>query len=201
MKSIRMSAFLLLVLSLGSANASATVTLTGISFEDNAFADQVLEVNGTWLGNVSAVLGPTINDCTWNQAHDENAFIKVAFTDNSIVNGSGADFVIFEETGVDPGDAVKITISGVTHMYATPLRSGPVNAAFIDLDDFGIAPGDRVSVMTLWGGATEPEYMGIGALNNGPPLPAPAAVWLVGFGLLTLPAARRRIHRTTHEAI
>ena len=120
-----MSAFLLLVLSFSSANASATVTPTGISFEDNAFADQVLEVNGTWLGNVSAVLGPTINDCAWNQAHDENAFIKVAFTDNSIVNGSGADLVMFEETGVDPGDAVKVTIAGVTNTYVPAWRSGP----------------------------------------------------------------------------
>jgi len=196
-----MPVFLGVVLFLSSTNAGATVTLTGISFEDNAFADEILEVQGTWLGNVSAVLGPTINDCTWNSPRDENAFIKVAFTDNSIVNGSGADFVMFEETGVDPGDAVKVTIAGVTNMYVPAWRSGPVNAAFIDLDDFGVAPGDRVSVMTLWGGATEPEYMGIGALNNGCPIPAPAAVWLVGFGLLSLPAVRRRVRRTTGEAL
>jgi hypothetical protein len=193
MRSIRMAAFLLSALLLGSTTASATITLTGVSFEDNAFADEVLEVQGVWLGNVSAVLGPTINDCTWNQARDENAFIKVAFTDNSIRNGPGADLVMFEETGADPGDPVKITISGITQTYPTPLRSGPVNAAFVDLDDFGIAPGDCIAVMTLWGGATEPEYMGIGALNNGCAIPAPAAAGLVGVGLLSLPALRRRV--------
>jgi hypothetical protein len=100
---------------------------------------------------------------------------------------------MFEETGTDPGDPVKITISGVTQMYPTPLRSGPVNAAFIDLDDFGITPGDSIAVITLWGGATEPDYMGIGALNNGCPIPAPAAVGLVGVGLLSLPTLRRRV--------
>jgi len=153
MKRVVVSSILVLVF--GCSITRATITLSGLSFDDNAFADQVVEINGTWVNNVAAaVLGPNITNNTVNLPYDESAYIKVAFTDNTVVNATGADLVVFESTGSDPGCPARITVEGLTHTYATPWRGGVVNAAIIDLDDFGVAPGGSVSTFMLWAAPT-----------------------------------------------
>jgi len=198
----RMWVALSAALVLGSTPVHATVTLTGLSFDDNAFVDQILTTQGTWT-NPTAVIGPNIFSYAQNNPPDKDAYLIVAFTDNSIVNGLGEDFVLFEAGGPGspgaPGEPAKITVNGITNTYNTVWSGeGGAYRAFINLDDFGIPAGDRVAVIQLWGlynDVSGTEYMAIGALNNGAPIPAPAAVWLLGSGLFTLVGIRRKINR------
>jgi len=110
------------ILVFSSSKANATITLGGYSFDDNAFADEVLEVYGNWSGDaVKSLLGPNITDAIVNwPTYEENAYIKVAFTDNSIVNGLGTDLILFEASaGQSLGCPAKITINGITNTYDT----------------------------------------------------------------------------------
>jgi hypothetical protein len=180
----------------GATAANAAITLAGQVFDDNAFVDGIVGMQGSWT-NPTAVIGPNIMTYAQNNPPDPAAYLLVAFTDNSIVNGAGADFIVYEAGGSTQGsgELVYLTINGETHKYPTSYSGvGSAHQAFIDLTDFGVALGDRVSVIQLWGiysGLSGTEYMAIGALNNGAPIPAPAAVWLVGLGLVTLRGARR----------
>jgi len=181
------------ILVFSSSKANATITLGGYSFENNAFADEVLDIYGTWIydGPAKALLGANITYATVNWPYDENAYIRVAFTDNSIVNGPGTDLILFETSaGQTLGCPARITISGITNTYDTHwLGPGDLHAAIVNLDDFSVAPGGRVSTITLWGGANDTDYMGLGALNNGAPIPEPATLFLLTLGGLIL---RRR---------
>jgi hypothetical protein len=187
----------LIVLVLGGTAANAVTTLAGQVFADNAFVDDVVPYGG-WT-NPSAVVGPNIMSYAQNNPADPGAYLQAIFVDNSIVNGAGADFALYEAGGSLPGEGepAKITINGITNTYPTIYTGvGSAHRAFIDLDDFGVASGDRVATIQLWGlysGMSGTEYMAIGALNNGVPIPAPAAIWLLGLGLVTLRAARRNV--------
>jgi hypothetical protein len=180
--------------------ANAATTLAGQVFEDNAFVDAVVVGQGPWI-DPTAVIGPNIMSYAQNNPADPGAYLLAIFTDNSIVNGTGADLVLYEASGPGSpglaGEPAKITINGVTNTYST-LWSGEGGAysAYINLDDFSVASGDRVDTIQLWGlysGTSGTEYMAIGALNNGVPIPAPAAIGLLSFGLVAIRAARRSV--------
>jgi len=188
-----------LVLACGGTTAHATATLAGQAFADNAFVDAVVVGRGSWI-DPRAVIGPNIMSYAQNSPADLDAYLLAIFTDNSIVNGAGADFVLYEASGPgEPGlagEPAKITINGVTRTCPTVWSGeGGAYSAYINLDDFAVPSGDRVGTIQLWGiynDGSATEYMAIGALNNGAPIPAPAAVCLLSFGLVTLRMVRRR---------
>lgn len=187
------------VLVLGGTTANAITTLAGQAFEDNAFVDVVVVGRGGWI-EPTAVIGPNIMSYAQNHPADPAAYLLAMFTDNSIVNGVGADFVLYEASGLgelDPvGEPAKITINGVTRTYPTVWTGvGGAYSAYINLDDFAVPSGNRVDTIKLWGLYNDEagtEYMAIGALNNGVPIPAPAAIGLLCVGLVTLRTIRRK---------
>lgn len=197
----RLAMAALTIVVLGATAANAVTTLAGQVFEDNAFVDDV-SAHGSWT-NPSAVVGPNIMTYAQNNPPDPQAYLLATFLDNSIVNGAGADFVLFEANGPGSpglaGEPAKITINGITRTYATTWAGeGGAYSAYIDLDDFGVLTDHRVAMIQLWGlysGSSGTEYMAIGALNNGAPIPAPAAIGLVALGLIGLRATRRYFGR------
>ncbi|MEN6336951.1 MAG: hypothetical protein ABFE01_22065 [Phycisphaerales bacterium] len=184
---------------LGGTTANAITTLAGQAFDDNAFVDVVVVGQGGWI-EPTAVIGPNIMSYAQNHPADPAAYLQAIFTDNSIVNGTGADFVLYEASGLgelDPvGEPAKITINGVTRTYPTVWTGeGGAYCAYINLDDFAVPAGDRVDTIRLWGiysGDSGTEYMAIGALNNDVAIPAPAAIGLLGVGLVALRTIRRK---------
>jgi len=185
-----------LVLVLGCAAANASIVLAGQVYDDNAFVDEIIAIHGSWT-NPAAVIGPNIMSYAQNNPPDAEAYLLVGFADNSIVNGAGPDFVLHEAGGTLPGEGepAKITVNGVTNTYPTVYSGvGGTHRAYIDLGDFGVAPGGRGAAVQLWGlysGLSGTEFMASGALNNGEPIPAPGAMWLVGVGLCVLRGSRR----------
>ena len=183
------------VLALSSFQAGAVTVIGGFSFDDNAFADALTGANGGFSGNATLSTAVTdIDPDTYVYGNTTGAYIELAFTDNNLVNGGGADLVLFE---IGDADTIGLTIGGTTINY-TPVSTGSsttsgftLNAAAIDLGDFGIAAGALVNNFRLEMYQNGPDFSLAGALNTAV-VPVPAAVWLFGSGLLGLAGVARR---------
>jgi hypothetical protein len=194
-----------LIPSFQSANAS--IVLGGITFDDNAFADEVVSYTPGIIFErqltspfdrivttpEDAVLGADLASSTISMSGGE--ILEVAFTDNAVVNHSGNDLAIFELFGsVEFGN---ITINSITSsLSGISLGSIPipgtsfsnfVNVAKVDLSDFGIGLGDSISSLSLAVTGSSSEYAAFGAI-----IPIPAAAWLFGSGLLGLIGIARK---------
>lgn len=168
---------------LASQQVSATQVVAGITFEDNAFTDRIMSTDFTGLYSAcngysastleEALLGPELNtwfdygyhdmvpgeDGDYNSSAPPYQYIELGFTDNVVVNGPGADLVIFE-LGTPNSIRVALNKQSIQNAYEPgsvvvdvdaaylPVRQysacDSVTAAYVDLSDLGVAPGDSV---------------------------------------------------------
>ncbi|MBN1540742.1 hypothetical protein JW992_01255, partial [candidate division KSB1 bacterium] len=153
---------LLLVLLLGGAvSLSAQFSFGGYEFEGpSAFADEAEAVGNSLIlpnaGTTVQIALTDINLGTWVVAAAPPDYVDIRFTDNSIVNQPGADFVVFEyATPESYGVAVSSngTLGGLS---AFRTYSG---TAEIDLNDFGLAADAQVTLIRIqpnvWGASAE----------------------------------------------
>ena len=123
------------------------LTIGGINFQDNAFADSLLTSFGTFTTKLGTTLPQALTDKdpgTYAFSKDAGAFVELGFTDNKLVNGPGADLALFE-LGTPP-DTFILTINGKTISYPSAfslVQVGvyPLNRALVNLDDFGVPSG------------------------------------------------------------
>lgn len=188
---------------------NATTSVGGYTFADNAFADQVTGSSGNyWVMNAAtlpaAVTGSDTNSFVRNLGGSA-AYIDFAFTDNAIVNGAGADLVLFE---LGSPDLFTITLNGMTRSaqsLATGFSSAgySLNAAAIDLDVFGLASGATVNQLRLTftdQPGSNAAVAAIGALNSTTSAVPETKTWgmfLAGFGILGAILRRRRKSETS----
>lgn len=174
-----------LLVSAGAASQPgvASQVVAGITFDDNAFADRVMSTDFTGLYSAcsgftattlqDAIVGPNLNtwfdyghhdlvpgdDGDYNSSAPPYQYVELGFTDNLIVNGPGADIVIFE-LGTPNSIRVGLDKTSIQNAYEPgsvvvdvdaaylPVRQysacDSVTAAYVDLSDLGVAAGDSV---------------------------------------------------------
>jgi hypothetical protein len=154
--------------------ACAAVPNCPYEFADDAFADALVASGGP-VGVVgttdpqTAITDTNLFTAALVRGSPGAGFVSVAFVDSLIVNDLGTDLVIFEQ--IQP-DVMAVSIGGTT---LSPLVGVPVGvidgraqtALEIDLSDFGYAPGDTASVVTIIrAGIGTPRIADVGALNS-----------------------------------
>lgn len=161
------------------------ITLGTITFNNNAFADEVALENGSPIdANFSGLLGSSNQSVANIGTSNESPDIEVRFTDNVIVNGDGVDFYIYV-----PGEVFAVNVS-LTSEFApetsaqaaiptvgsqvffdddplNPFLFNPNSVLLaVDLDDLGLEEGDTVSSVFLRRGDVEGAIYGVGAVNS-----------------------------------
>lgn len=189
-------------LAVAAMGASATTTVGGISFADNAFADALYYSYGSYTtsgGSLAQVL--TDKDAgTYAFSHTPGASVLLGFTDNNVFNGAGADLAIFE-LGVP--DTVKVSFGTQTLSFqtvATGYTAGgyALNVAYVDFSAFGIANGanlqyQSITLDTVAQGGTVPSLSLVGALHvTAVPEPESYAMLLAGLGAIGALVRRRK---------
>ena len=186
--------------------SSAQISLGGYAFDAAAAPDLATPLAGshpefggglTNCGTAATFPGMSLaqslqlvlTDATADEWVFGKARMRLDFIDNSVVNGPGADLVVFEI-----GGAEKFTLS-VFHdsicAYGKPVTLLPVSTGFtsnscpgnlqalnaiaIDLDTFGVLPGASVRRLLLDnlgqpGGAVGADIAAVMALHSGPPV-------------------------------
>ncbi|PQA78470.1 PEP-CTERM sorting domain-containing protein [Rhodoferax sp. TS-BS-61-7] len=188
-------------LAVAAMGASATTTVGGISFADNAFADALYYSFGSYTtsgGSVAQVLTDT-DPGTYAFSFTPGASVLLGFTDNNVFNGSGADLAIFE-LGV--ADTVKVSFGTQTLSFqtvATGYSAGgyALNVAYVDFSAFGIANGANLQYQSIGldsaQGGTVPSLSLVGALHvTAVPEPETFAMLLAGLGAIGAMVRRRK---------
>ena len=209
---------LALALSVGAANAA---TIGGITFENDAFADDVALASGSPLNtNFSGLLGSSNQSVADIGTSNNSPILEIFFTDNVAVNGVGTDIFVYVPGEVfaiqaglteafSPGTSVQAAgVDPATQLFfdnapLNPFGFNPNSFLLaIDLDDFGLAAGAELSSFFLKRGDIEGGIYGVGAVNSRsvvtppppPPnvIPLPAAGWLLVGAFGLLGTFRRR---------
>jgi hypothetical protein len=217
---------LALLILLAPAAGAAPISVAGFTFVDGevAFADDAWLVSGSGVrfncttggtaasSFAEALSGSDLTQCV-NVAGGGDGVVEVLFTNNSILNGTGADLVVFELSGPqspgtpDPRERFELSVfdgslfspftafDPIATGFGTPDPTLNVFAVEVDLSAFGIAPGapvDRVRLHLFDNrlGSKGADIAALGALNSGVPVPEPSSALLCLLGLLSL-AARR----------
>ncbi len=192
-------------LMLGSAQAAliggynvdgyASPPLGGVSFAGGATFDELVMTNGD--GTLSGVTTDQLEDSFVQlpgTPGDSGSFkLTLNFGTGVLVNdAANNDLVLF---GVGELDSFTVTINTSSSSYATVFTESTIagslnlNAAAINLNDFGIANGAEVLSIDVELARGNSGFALAGSLA---PVPVPAAVWLFGSGLLGLVGVARR---------
>lgn len=197
-----------LALALGLAlagRAAAQIPLAGYVFDDLAAPDAVTLLPGAnpgfggdaaACGTVTAYPGLDLQQSVDLVLEDDGtdewifgkALLQLDFTDNAVVNGPGADLVVFEVGGAEAFE-LRVFVDAICE-YSQPLSFTPVatgfgvsvcsaqaiNAAAIDLDAFAIPAGASVRRLRIDSKGTAPgssagaDLLQVMALNSVPPV-------------------------------
>jgi hypothetical protein len=193
----------------------AQIPIAGYVFDSAAAPDVAIPVPGShpeFAGpGTACAVAPTLAGLSLQQSVDTvftdslvtswafgRARARLDFTDNVVVNGAGADLVVFEIGGAE-GFSLQVFVDALcTYSNAisyTPAATGftvdpcgtmvnPINAKAIDLSDFGVLPGAAVQRLLIDnlgqpGGAVGADLAAVMALHSGPP--QPFAECLLGY--------------------
>jgi len=212
MRSLVLGFATLLALAAKSACVDAAIIVGGISFDDNAFVDTVIQENSPLFPFYGAL---TVSDALVgsNPANGVDLLtgsVLLGFTDNLVVNGTGSDLALFEGGPLfsppPEGFVVSLSVSGLStpgEFVVVPVSDTGFNAAsndsilvgYLDLSSLGLPVGatiNQIAIATdiataVVGGA---DLTVVGAINNSSPVvpePASLAIWsmlgLVGVGV------------------
>ncbi len=194
-------------------SARADITVGPYTFANAALIDGVTQVEGAtwangWLDGLDSHPFPysfeTLVAAQWDDiiflgATDLGAdmVFEATFVDNVVVNGPGADLILFDAIDASGYDIAVATVSGYTAYVSYPSASaidinvenpywwwGPNGSGLIwlnayaieiDLSDFGLAEGSVASAFRFRGEGADP--LGAGALNSAAPLPTKSVTW------------------------
>ena len=197
--------------------------MAGFTFAagEQAFADDAFVISGTVTETAdeqvrSTLVGSDLGDSIRVITPDV-AVIEISFSDNLILNGDGADLVIFELSGsapsvgfADVNERFEVSVLGEAG-FSSFVEVVPVNTGFlaphdtslsayaVELADFGFAPGETTGsvrlrlVDHLVTRSADPTALG--ALNS-TPVSEPSTGLLLGMGLVGLAIARCRTGST-----
>ena len=181
----------------------ADIIVGGITFNDNAFADVVVDASPLGGGQFAvettssfqllnlpadlgilagAVLGSDVSQ--WASLRTSQAQLTVGFTDVIPADGPGVDFAIVE---IGATAQVAVTIGAVTQQFHSQ-PSGAVNMILVDLSSFGVLQTSTVTV------SSSDIFNDIAAFRVINGVPEPSAIMLLGIGavgLLFAPCGRR----------
>lgn len=188
--------------------SQANIIVAGLSFDDNAFADAVIDYSPTAVFqsyttdpfsrfNVSAEQALTGSDLRSSTIElQSNEFVTVGFSDNLVYNGDGADLAIFEMFSTPEAGNVSVQLGGVA-ITQTAISLGYmdiggvsnyVNVAYVDLSDYGFTAGQTTDYVRAYGNSS--EYSAFGAIHStSSSVPEPSTIAMFGFGLLSVAAA------------
>lgn len=193
---------LALALSVGAAQAA---TVGSFTFDDNAFADDAAIALTTGGTRGPATFPASATDGNLSTASNLNdSFVEIFFTDNVLINGPGADIVIFGNTnnnvirlytGADTNASWTTGDSNFITAGATGNTSGfSLNGATIDLSTLGYADGAEITDgLFLARGGVFSTVWDVAALNsrdvvtpdpNPVPLPAGLPLLLGALGVI-----------------
>jgi hypothetical protein len=207
----------LLMLS-ANAQAATIANVDGI----NAFADTITGSSGSFLNwesvtaddtvdldKIRSDLTDTVNENTYVFSIDPVASIDFAFSSSTIVNGEGADLVLFfvgntftfdfdadaGGTGAAINYGVTDTGFGVTDIFGETFS---LTSAMIDLDDFGYAQNQQLGDfrVILGDDLGRPAISLIGGFNTEAmvvPLPLPIILFASGLSVLGFFTRRRKV--------
>lgn len=193
MKRVGRVLLLLALVGAGAGDAYADVSLGGFTFGDDAFPDAASFVSGgpptfsfPSTGNIDDDLLIAADPDPTTFMAGPPAVFELSFVDNRLVNDSGPDLVVYE-LGVLEGFSLEIEFDGVflgplqfvtTDTGETVLSPAgdllSLNAAAIDLDDFGIPSGARIQTIRIdndsrflpGSGIFSADIAAVGALNS-----------------------------------
>ena len=180
------------------AGSAEALNIAGIAFPDNGFADTVISTNAAAshfvtgdpqviISSADAITGSN-QDSYFDPSGGE--YVELGFTDNVVRNGPGNDLAVFE-LGTAEVAAIQLELGG-TQRTAQSIYTGfsnsrgaPINVAWFDLTDFGLAPDATIDSLVLRP-VGAPEFSAVGAV------PEPTTGLLLGLGLLGV-AVRLRV--------
>jgi len=155
----------------------AVISIGGVEFDDNAFADIVSSSNyaggfdhyESYVPSGNMTLAESIvgyNLETWidydipppgmdpaTYVKDPSQYVQLGFVDNAIINGDGDDLVIFQQGG---NNGVFVSLGNDFLENQSVLTLGTqtgemMHLCFVDLSDLGVSPGgvvEQISVST-----------------------------------------------------
>ncbi len=189
----------------------ASIIVGGMTFDDNAFADVVIDYSPTavfqsyttdpfdrfTVSAETALLGSDLRSSTIELGAGE--YVSVGFRDNLIYNGNGADLAIFEMFATPEVGNIMVAAGGTSIAQSVVSLgsmniggvSNYVNVALVDLSDFGFALGQTTDYVRAYGNSS--EYAAFGAINNrSASVPEPLTFAMVGMSLFGLACLRPR---------
>jgi hypothetical protein len=195
-------------------SATASIVKGSLVFDNNAFADNAKMIAGSIIsfegGATSvkdALTGPDLSTAFDIGEFNQGEVVQVDFLDNAVINATGFDLVVYERHSPDCFDvAVGIGANQYTSfLHFVPVYEnfieggGYVNAARIDLLDFGVGAGATVSSIRIRESSYDSaELAGIAAFHsvNVPEPTTLALLSITAVSVLLCPWLRRLGRRT-----